>query len=232
MKLAVMQPYLFPYIGYFQLMNAADRFVIYDDVNFIKKGWINRNNILVNGKANLFTVPLKNASQNKLINELEISEISEWKKDLLKTIELSYRKAPCFEEVFDLIIRIIYNDETNISGYIYQSLEKVNSFLNIDTEIVRSSSVYQNRLLKQQKRIIDICKKENAGEYINPIGGLELYSKKVFRENEIDLYFIKTNEIVYRQLNNEFSGSLSIIDVMMFNPKDQINDFLNDYELI
>lgn len=232
MKLAVMQPYLFPYIGYFQLMNAADRFVIYDDVNFIKKGWINRNNILVNGKANLFTVPLKNASQNKLINELEISEISEWKKDLLKTIELSYRKAPCFEEVFDIIIRIINNDETNISGYIYQSLEKVNSFLNIDTEIVRSSSVYQNRLLKQQKRIIDICKKENAGEYINPIGGLELYSKKLFRENEIDLYFIKSNEIVYRQFNNEFSGSLSIIDVMMFNPKDQINDFLNDYELI
>ncbi len=232
MKLAVMQPYLFPYIGYFQLMNAADRFVIYDDVNFIKKGWINRNNILVNGKANLFTVPLKNASQNKLISESEISEISEWKKDLLRTIELSYRKAPCFEEVFELIIRIINNDETNISGYIYYSLEQVNRFLNIDTEIVRSSSIYQNRLLKQQKRIIDICKKENAREYINPIGGLELYSKKLFKENEIDLYFIKTNEIVYRQFNNEFSGSLSIIDVMMFNPKDQINEFLNDYELI
>ncbi len=232
MKLAVMQPYLFPYIGYFQLMNAADRFVIYDDVNFIKKGWINRNNILVNGKANLFTVPLKNASQNKLISESEISEISEWKKDLLRTIELSYRKAPCFEEVFELIIRIINTDETNISGYIYYSLEQVNRFLNIDTEIVRSSSIYQNRLLKQQKRIIDICKKENAREYINPIGGLELYSKKLFKENEIDLYFIKTNEIVYRQFNNEFSGSLSIIDVMMFNPKDQINEFLNDYELI
>jgi len=213
-------------------MNAADRFVIYDDVNFIRKGWINRNNILVNGKANLFTVPLKNASQNKLISESEISEISEWKKDLLRTIELSYRKAPCFEEVFELIIRIINTDETNISGYIYYSLEQVNRFLNIDTEIVRSSSVYQNRLLKQQKRIIDICKKENAREYINPIGGLELYSKKLFKENEIDLYFIKTNEIVYRQFNNEFSGSLSIIDVMMFNPKDQINEFLNDYELI
>ncbi|HMS35125.1 MAG TPA: WbqC family protein [Ignavibacteria bacterium] len=232
MKLAVMQPYLFPYIGYFQLINAVDRFVIYDDVNFIKKGWINRNNILVNGKANLFTVPLKNASQNKLIRDIEISAIYDWKKDLLKTIELSYRKAPCYEEVFEFISRIINNVEINISGYIYHSLVQINRFLNIDTEIVRTSSIYKNRLLKQQNRIIDICKKENSGEYINPIGGLELYSKKLFRENEIDLYFIKTNKIVYRQFNNEFAGSLSIIDVMMFNPKERIKEFLNDYELI
>ena len=96
MKAAVMQPYLFPYIGYFQLINAVDTFVVYDDVNYIKKGWINRNSILVNEKPFLFTVDLKEVSQNKLINEITIDENSNWKKNILRTIELSYKKAPFF----------------------------------------------------------------------------------------------------------------------------------------
>ncbi|MEP7147015.1 MAG: WbqC family protein [bacterium] len=232
MKLAVMQPYLFPYIGYFQLINAVDKFVIYDDVNFIKKGWINRNNLLINGHANLFTVPLKNSSQNKLIKEIEISRSEKWEKDLLKTLEISYKKSQYFEEVYKIIECIIQNDEKNISAFIYFSLQKINNYLEIKTEIVKSSSLYLNNYLKQSERIIDICKKENADEYINPSGGMELYSKELFRKNGLSLNFIKTNNIVYEQFNGNFEKSLSIIDVMMFNSKTKIKELLNEYELI
>ncbi|MDR6194877.1 WbqC family protein [Siphonobacter sp. SORGH_AS_0500] len=100
MTLAIMQPYLFPYIGYFQLLNAVDKFVIYDDVAFINRGWINRNSILNNGKAQLFTVPLKEASQNKLIHEISIDTDQKWRDKLLKTIQQNYKKAPHFAAVF------------------------------------------------------------------------------------------------------------------------------------
>lgn len=227
-----MQPYLFPYTGYFQLINAADKFVIYDDVNFIKKGWINRNNILVNGKANLFSVPLKNSSQNRLIKDIEISDDIVWKTDLLKTLELGYKKAPFFNDVFKIISGIIRNNENNLSEFIYFSLTELMKYLEIDTELVRSSEVYNNSDIKQQERIIDICIKENAENYINPIGGRELYSKDLFRNNGISLYFIKSNDIIYNQFGSDFVSSLSVIDVMMFNPKERIKEFLNDYELI
>lgn len=232
MKLAVMQPYLFPYIGYFQLINAADRFVIYDDVNFIKKGWINRNYILINSKAHLFTVPLINSSQNKLIKDTEILKSSAWKKDLLKTIELNYKKAICFEETFEIVSRILNNTETNLSEFIRYSLTELFNYLSIETETVASSSVYLNSELKQQERIIDICKRENASEYINPIGGKDLYSEDLFRMNEIKLNFLRSEDITYVQFNDKFVKSLSVIDVMMFNSKEKISELLNKFKLI
>lgn len=232
MKIAVMQPYLFPYIGYFQLMNAVDKFIIYDDVNFINKGWINRNNILINGEANLFTVPLKKSSQNKLIKNIRFSESVNWRMKLLKTIEVSYRKAICYREVYPIITDIIQNTEKNISQFIYNSLSVINSYLKIKTKIIESSSVYLNKELKQQDRIIDICKKESASNYVNPIGGMDLYSKELFSLNGIRLNFIKQKDISYKQFSNTFVSSLSIIDVLMFNSQDTIKEYLKYYELV
>src|SRR5690606_3799363 len=100
MKIAIMQPYLFPYLGYFQLINAVETFVFYDDVNFIKRGWINRNQILVDNKAALFTVPLKKASQNKLINEIDMAIDEKWLSQFFKTIEQNYKNAPYFDDTF------------------------------------------------------------------------------------------------------------------------------------
>ena len=231
MTLAVMQPYLFPYIGYFQLINAVDRFVIFDDVNFINKGWLNRNYVLVNGKANLFTVPLQDSSQNKLIKDILISEDRDWRSKFLKTIELNYRRAPFFNEIFELIRDTIQNSGDNISKFIYSGLRRINVHLGINTTIIESSSLYLNNGIKQQHRIIDICKKENADRYINLPGGKELYSKEIFNANNIDLKFIESGEIRYKQFDNSFVKSLSIIDVMMFNSKERVNEFLNDYQL-
>ena len=232
MILGIMQPYLFPYIGYFQLMKAVDKFVIYDDVNYINRGWINRNRILVGGDAFQFTVPLKEASQNKLINEIEISNDASWKKKLLKTIQQSYQKAPNFHSVQQLVEEIISPDYETIAALNLEALIKICAYINLETEIVTSSTIYHNSELKASDRILDICKKENADGYINAIGGMELYDKHKFEKEGIKLNFIKSLPISYRQLKNAFIPWLSMIDILMFNDYNDISGFLDQYELI
>ena len=232
MKLAIMQPYIFPYIGYFQLIKAVDKFVIYDDVNFINRGWINRNRILVNGKDTLFTIPLKEASQNKLINEIEVNWDDAWKSKWLKTLEQSYKKAPYFQQVRPIIEQTLEQEKTIFSEIIVENLKLINAYLGITTEIISSSSIYQNTELKAQTRIVDICLKEKANHYINPIGGIELYQKEVFEEQGMQLNFIKSKPVQYPQLKNDFVPWLSIIDVLMFNSVEQIQTFLDSYELV
>ncbi len=227
-----MQPYIFPYIGYFQLIKAVDKFVIYDDVNYINKGWINRNRILVGGQAFQFTIPLKEASQNKLILEIEISKDASWKKKLLKTIQQSYQKAPNFESVYELISEILQPEHQTIAALNLFALQKVCSRLALKTEIISSSSIYNNAHLKSSERILDICLQEKATSYINAIGGMELYDKTTFENAGINLSFIKNQPISYRQLKNAFIPWLSIIDILMFNNYKDISGFLDQYELI
>jgi hypothetical protein len=232
MKLAIMQPYIFPYIGYFQLINAVDKFVIYDDVNFINRGWINRNRILVNGKDSLFTIPLKDASQNKLINEIDTNWDAAWKNKFLKTIEQSYKKAPFYKEGLEIIEKTFTIEELNTSSVIFNNLKVICEYLDIKTELVASSTIYQNTDLKAQERILYICLQEKANHYINPIGGLELYDKAYFESKNIKLNFIKAKPVVYSQFKNEFVPWLSMIDVLMFNSKEKIQEFLKEYELV
>lgn len=227
-----MQPYIFPYIGYFQLINAVDKFVIYDDVNFINKGWINRNRILNNGKDSLFSIPLKEASQNKLINEIEVNWDSAWKSKFLKTLEQCYKKAPFYQETLLIIEETFSIDHEPISKVIEYNLRLICGYLDIKTEIISSSAIYENTHLKAQERILAICLQEKATQYINPIGGLELYDKDFFEAKNINLNFIKSKSIEYPQFKNEFVPWLSIIDVLMFNSKEIVKDFLGNYELM
>jgi hypothetical protein len=232
MTIAIMQPYIFPYIGYFQLINAVDRFVIYDDVNFINKGWINRNQILVSGKGHLFTLPLKDASQNRLINEVNLSDHEPWKKKLLKTIQQSYLKAPNYPVVFPLVEDIVNFEAGRISELTLHALRSICGFLEIRTEMVSSSSVYGNAQLKGQERILDICLREGASQYINPIGGMELYDHTGFEKEGIQLSFLKSTLSPYPQFKNAFVPWLSIIDVLMFNDRDAIHTMLKEYEIL
>ena len=226
-----MQPYFFPYIGYFQLINAVDTFVVFDDVNYIKKGWINRNNILVNGNSILFSVPLKEVSQNKLINQILIDENSSWNMDLLKTITISYKKTPYFLEAIKIVSEILLHEEQHLAKFITFSLQKICEYLNINTKIILSSEIEKDSTLKAQDKIIEICRKLDADHYINAIGGKALYDKEVFSKNNIKLNFIESRPIHYQQFKNEFIPWLSIIDVMMFNSVDEIKAMLNNYEL-
>ena len=232
MKVSIMQPYFFPYIGYFQLIANSDVFVIYDDVNFIKKGWINRNSILVNNTSYLFSMPLQNVSQNKLINEIFISDLDKWKMDLLKTISSSYKKAPFYQDVYPLIEKIISFDELNLAIYIQNSIQNLCAYLNINTKLIMSSEIVKNNGLKGENKIIDICLQLGATQYVNAIGGFELYTKENFRVKNIDLKFIKSENIIYQQFKNEFKPWLSIIDVIMFNSVEDTRMLLNKFELI
>lgn len=229
MKLAIMQPYFFPYIGYFQLLDAVETFVIYDDVNYIRQGWINRNNILLNGNRHLFTLALKGASSFKLINQIEIGDNG---GNILKTICQAYRKAPRFEEVYPLVERAIKAQEKNLSRYVEHGIRLVCDHLGINTNFIRSSDIEKDNSLAGQDKILQICKLLGAGEYINAIGGRSLYSRKEFGHNNIRLRFIKTGAIVYKQFGDDFVPNLSIIDVMMFNDRDEIKKLLANYELL
>jgi len=232
MTIAIMQPYIFPYIGYFQLINAVDKFIIYDDVNFINKGWINRNNVLVGGKPYLFTIPLKDASQNKLINEVHLLKNDPWRKKFLKTIQQSYQKAPNYQKVFVLIEEIVNFEPETIHELTVLALKKVCAYMGILTEIVPSSNIYNNTDLKGPERILDICKQENATHYINPVGGMELYDKDRFEREGIKLNFLKSVVSPYSQFQNAFVPWLSVIDILMFNDADKVTTLLKDYELI
>jgi len=229
MKLAIMQPYFLPYIGYFQLINAVDKYVIYDDVNYIKGGWINRNKLLLNGKEFMFNLILSGASPNKLINEVAVNknQIS-----LLRTIQSAYGKAPRFNVVFALIKKIIEFEDKNLGKFIGNSLMQIAGYLRFNTEFVYSSEINKDSSLKSQNKVIHICKILGATEYINAVGGQELYSRETFEQNKIKLNFLKTEITEYKQFKNDFISYLSILDVMMFNSVEKINEMLDKYELI
>lgn len=231
-KVGIMQPYFVPYIGYFQLMNAVDKYVVYDDVNFIKGGWINRNRILLNGEPRFINIPMIGASPNKLINEVGINNEPVLVNKTLKQIESAYKKAPYFNDVYPLIKDIVEFKADTIEKYIFHSFEIINNYLDIKTELILSSSLDKNNELKGQDKVISICKMLNATDYYNAIGGQELYSFDVFEKENINLHFIKTNEITYKQFGNEFISNLSIIDVMMFNSKEEVKKLLSNFELI
>lgn len=234
MKVAIMQPYIFPYIGYFQLINIVDTFVFYDDVNFIKKGFINKNNLLLQGKRSPFTISCKKISQNKFINQTELNFDSKERSKLLLTIVQNYSKAPFFKNVYPILEDFFcsYNKKF-ISLMAADGIILVAKYLNINTSFKFSSKEHQESIsLKAEERIIAICKKENADQYFNPIGGVKLYDKSNFSESNIYLNFLKSNSITYKQFNNDFVPWLSIIDLLMFNSKEEILIMLNDYELV
>jgi len=231
MKIAVMQPYLFPYIGYFQLISSVDKFVVYDDVHYINKGWINRNNILVNNEKHLFTLPLKKSGQNKLIKDIHIHEPEEWKSKFLRTIETSYKHSEYFKDAFEIISQINESDDVTVSGFNFFCMKIIADYLDIKTEIVESSAYYNNSDLKSQDRILDICNKENADGYFNLPGGADLYSHETFNSKGIDLKFLMPDNFTYRQFDDKFTDSLSIIDVLMFNSKNRVKELLGKYVL-
>lgn len=242
MTLAIMQPYFLPYLGYMQLLNTVDTYVFYDDVAFINRGWVNRNRLLAGGRELLFTVPLKDASQNKTIRDIALADDPKWRGKLLRTIEQSYRKAPQFAEVMPMTERIVNfgadsRSDVSIADYIFHSFTELTTYLDITTRVVASSSVYQNAHLKAQERIVNICRQEGAERYINAIGGMALYSQAGFDAIGCELMFLKPHLPPYPQLGTGpgttgFVPGLSILDILMNNDAEATRRMLNDFELV
>lgn len=215
MKLAIMQPYLFPYIGYYQLVAASDLFIFYDDVNYIKSGWINRNRLIISGAVKYFTIPLGNASSFSKIMDIEVSDSARDRKKILDSIKFSYNKTHYFSDIFPLVEKIISANEKSLSKIAQNSIISICELLEISTQFDVSSQRYTNNDLSSVDRVLDICQEESAETYINLPGGSSLYDKELFLSKNVKLDFVKPNLTAYPQTINDFQPGLSIIDILM-----------------
>ena len=230
-----MQPYFMPYLGYFQLIESVDQFVIYDDVEYTKRGWINRNRILSSNGWDYFTIPLVKDSDYEKIGSRTISSdfVLNGRRSILRKIEGVYRKAPYYGSVISVIESIIMYDEISLFRYVMHSILEISNWLELNCQFVVSSSLDLDSSCKGSDRVLEICSRTGASHYHNPIGGVSLYERDRFLDNAINLRFLKPEGIVYPQFQNEFEPSLSILDVMMFNSKDEIqNGLIKRYTLI
>jgi hypothetical protein len=233
-RLSVMQPYIFPYIGYFQLINATDMIIFYDDVTYIKGGWINRNRLVFSGNDNYFSIPLLNSSSYRLIKDIELhpTQYFVWKKKFFKSVQQNYSKAPYFKDIFNLIAECFDDEYGSISDLAINSVNLVFSYLDKKIEWAKSSEITPHtKGFERADRIIQIAKELDCTVYINMIGGKGLYSKSYFKERGVDLRYIQPENITYRQFHNEFIPWLSILDILMFNDKKTVLNFFESFKM-
>jgi len=231
MRLALMQPYFLPYLGYWQLLVAADRFVIYDNVNYIKGGWINRNRVLISGAPGFITVPLQQATPHKLILETTVAAGPHWQDKMCKTLENCYRRAPYFAESFPLLEKIIRYDESNLAAYLTHQLTAVASHLDLPAKISLASDTHPRGKASGQARVLEICAREGAHRYLNSAGGVDLYDAEVFRSHGIELQFLNTRVAPYPQRTTPFTPYLSIVDALMEVGRDGTQRLLREYDI-
>ncbi|MDR1170936.1 MAG: WbqC family protein [Bacteroidales bacterium] len=232
MRLGGNQPFFFPYIPYYQLMKNVDVFMIADDFNY-SRAWTNRNYMLLRGRERfMFNLVVLGASQNKLVNEVRVAD-DQYK--LLKTIEINYRKAPFFKDVFPMVEKILAYGDKNLARYLGNSLVTTANYLGFDTKFIYSSEIEgKDHTLRFQNRVLNLCTVLKADEYVN-LGGEDehpLYDRKAFKQCGIDLYYIKSGPVEYKQFNNPFISNLSMLDVLMFNSIEQTNELLTQFELV
>ena len=231
MTLGIMQPYFLPYIGYWQLLAAVDRFVIYDNIQYTKKGWINRNRFLRNGHDAYFTVPLRKASDYLDIVERHLADDFD-REQLLRTWHAAYRLAPHVGDVMPVLERIVRAPMTNLFEYVHHSVVEMAAFLEIRTPMVVSSTVPIDHTLRAERKVLAFCRALGADRYMNPIGGVELYSAAAFAAESVTLEFLRPRPREYAQLEHPFVPNLSIVDVLMFNSKATVREMLNEADVI
>ncbi|MFH0733177.1 MAG: WbqC family protein [bacterium] len=255
MTIGIMQPYFFPYIGYFQLINAVDKFILYENLNFQNKGWMSRNRLIEKNKSVpvFFNAILNGRSFVKKISETELEKNNLWKQKLIKFIYHNYAGSLYFDEVYSFLVEMISADFQKLHEYNSYIISEICKKLGIKTILSVNNSNYlsleedisnlysddlekkENDVLeidKKSYRIIKICKMENAENYYNAIGGVSLYNKVVFAKYEININFIKTLDYKYTQFGDTFIKDLSIIDVLMHNGFIKSKELLNLYDLI
>ena len=233
-----MQPYLFPYLGYFQLISAVDEFWLLDDVQFIQRGWMHRNRLLVGEREFLFTIPVNKQSRTELICNTTLGPPSAFALEKLrKTIVNSYAKAPYVSVATDLVAAVAKRitdadkpaDFTDTTRF---ALERTSAALGIDTVIRRTSDLSLDPDLTGQARIIAACRAIGAESYVNMIGGKALYSPESFAEADISLWFLDPILPEYHQGDGPFVPGLSILDAMAHLPADKLSPTLKAAELI
>lgn len=230
MTLAANQPYFLPYFPYWQLIAAADTFLVSDDYAFMKGSWIPRNRILVNGRIQYFRIEIEDQSCHRFIKDTRLALFDVREK--LRTLEMAYHKAPNFNDGYALAERILMNPETNLALFLEASIRELCGYMGIETKLLRTSGLPGNCLLRKEKRIFDFCRRMGAERYINAIGGQSLYDKELFRREGIELHFICSEAEPYDQGGFPFVPGLSVIDVIMYNSREAVHERIGQYRLL
>lgn len=229
---SLMQPYLFPYLGYFQLIAASGLFLLGDSLQYTRRGWINRNRLLVGGQPWQFSFPLEQGSRSQAINERRLSdEVHLTSQRLLHTIRHAYHRAPCYPMVFPLLEEILDHPERNLAHFAEHSIRRICHYMGVDTPIGRVSELGLEDDIGRDQRLIEAVKRSGGDVYLNPEGGRHLYSPELFNDHGLELRFLRMDELSYRQFDGDFVPSLSIIDVLMFNPPDELQRLLGRYSV-
>ncbi len=232
MKVAIMQPYFFPYIGYFQLIARSDVFVLHDDVQYIKGGWVNRNRILLNGESRMITLPVKKDAYHLPINARSYVEDTRSRKDIVNLVKQAYARAPFFADVFPLVEESLMFAENNVARYNENLIRRISDFMGLTTRIINSSDLQKDNSLAGESRVLEICKRLGATEYNNPQGGQTLYNFATFHESGLDLRFLVMRPVPYPQRAGSFVPYLSVIDALLSNGPENIRTYLAHYDLI
>ena len=232
MRVGIMQPYLLPYIGYFQLIEYCDAFVIYDDIEYTKRGWINRNRILASGAPSTFTVPLAKAPDATLVRERTIADAFNPRK-LLAQFAGAYRGSPYWSEHEEWLRAVIEDAERNLFGYIRNALHATLALISIETEVIVSSDLRIEDGARGQDKVLAICKATGADEYVNPIGGTQLYESAAFAAAGVHLSFLQSRLSPYPQPVEVFVPALSIVDMLMELSVDGVRSRIsNDFVIV
>lgn len=230
-----MQPYFFPYLGYFQLINLTEKWIVFDDVNYIKRGWMNRNRVLKPERQDwqYLRFPVEKFSRGTKIKDIKIKNNENWKSKIIRQLEHYEDVAPYYNETINVIKGAFNTDTESLTKLNSRCLEKVCDFLKIEFSYsISSQNNYDySDVDNSDEWALEISKQENADMYINPIGGKDFFEPRKYRDNDIEIKFLKIGDIKYSQKNSEFISNLSIIDVMMFNSRKEIKDMLNNYRL-
>jgi hypothetical protein len=231
-KLAIMQPYFFPYIGYYQLAASSDYFVFYNDVNYIEGGWINRNNILSREGRTMFTVPLVKPSPNKAINEIHVQSDAAWKDKFLKSLQHVYSKAPFFDAASGLVRTVIATQAETIDVLAAESIRAVFSYLSLPLRSYQSSERAYDRSADKVTKIISLARTFDCNTLLFPSGSKSLYRDEDFTPYGYTSFAVIPQVQPYKQFSpSRFEANLSMIDVLMFNEPGQIRKMLGEIKL-
>lgn len=237
MKVGIMQPYVFPYIGYFQLINYVDKWVIFDNIQYISKGWANRNRIVhpdAKKEWQYFTVPIKKHSRETKINKIEINDNFEWRCEFLRKLEGVYKKkAPYYRETINFVEECIEFRTSSLSKWVEHTLKYTCDYLDISFDYLVFSMMNTglNEVAHAGQWALEISDSIGATEYVNPSGGYSIFNESEFQSRNIKLRFLKTRLSPYIQRRGYFVPGLSIVDVLMWNDKEYIVSMLDDYDI-
>ena len=236
MKLGIMQPYFFPYIGYFSLIKHTDFWVVFDTPQFMRHGWVERNRILKPDgiEWQYVKAPLEKFGQKTAIKDLLIKNTTNWEQKILAQLQHYKKKSPYYQNTLRILEEVFCTRYTSITDLNNKVLEIICKYLSIDFKYVVFSSMDLDTSMVSEpdEWALEISKSLKAEEYINPIGGLEFFDRSKYEKENIKIHFQRQNIKEYKQLKGEFVPGLSILDVLMFNSPEEINIMLDDFELV